>query len=188
MTETSHWHSPAALIRLIDEHLGRYPEMEARDVYKLLYQGTMGMGHLVRSPGDFAVRLQTEYEAVSPRHAEPLWETIHPEDAIGRLNLRPFKAQEGNIESLIAACLETAEGTWGTLADLSTAWATFVKLARAGRWQRFPPTEVQSLSAWLEAHSYPVVHHSTRYVEAYRPAYRLLDRRLLADLAPPGNG
>jgi hypothetical protein len=173
------WCSQTALAQLIEDHLHRYPAMEARDVYKLLYQGVMGLEHLVASPEEFAARLRTEYEAVSPSDVEALWEAVRPDDALGRLNLRPFRLQQGNVESLIAACLRTAQQVWGTPQDLQGAWATFVTLCQSGQWEAFPLPEVLAFSARLEERAYPAVHHSARYRLAHKPAYRLVGREFL---------
>ena len=171
------WDSPAAVARLIDDHLARYPAMEPADVYKLLYQGVLGPEHLIASPTAFAARLQAEYDALLPGEAGPLWEPVRPDGALGRVNLRPFKAGDGDVDGLIAACLETAGHTWGTPAELRAAWATFVELCRTGRWPAFPLTTVAALTDRLVAEGYPPIHHSAAYRQAYRPAYRLLARR-----------
>lgn len=169
----------APLIRLIDEHIARHPAMEPSDVYKLLYQGVLGPEHLIASAEDFATRLRAEYRAVSPDRAESLWEAVRPDGALVRLNLRPFKALGGDVEQLIAACLRTAERVWGTKEELRDVWATFVELCRAGRWGIFPLPEVLAFSAWLGKHDYPSVHHSARYREASKPAYRLISGEFL---------
>src|SRR5512136_2283430 len=114
------WDSPA-VARLIDDHLARYPAMEPADVYKLLYQGVLGPEHLIASPKAFAARLRVEYDIQPSDDAEPLWEPVRPDGARGRVNLRPFKAAGGDVERLIAACLEIAERAWGTPAELRTA-------------------------------------------------------------------
>ena len=168
------WDSPAGVARLIDDHLARYPAMEPADVYKLLYQGVLGPEHLIASPEGLALWLRAEYDSVPPDEAELLWEPIRPDGALGRVNLRPFKAGGGDVERLIAACLETAGLTWGTPAELRAAWATFVELCRAGQWVALPLTDVLALSERLEAEGYPPVHHSAAYRQAYRPAYRLV--------------
>jgi len=168
------WDSPAAVARLIDDHLARYPAMEPADIYKLQYQGVLGPEHLIVSPEAFAARVRTEYGAVPPDEAETLWEPVRPDGTLGRVNLRPFKASGGDVEQLIAACLETAGRTWGTPADLRAAWATFVELCRSERWVAFPLAGVLALSGRLKAKGYPPVHHSAAYRQAYRPAYRLV--------------
>jgi hypothetical protein len=164
----------SSLTDLIDQYLTRYPAMTPADVYKLLYQGTLGPAHLIASPEDFAARLRAEYETVSPRGAGLLWEPVRPDGVLGRLNLRPFKARGGDVEALVVACLQTAERDWGTPEQLRTAWAGFVALCRTGRWEAFDLEEVLTLTIRLEEQSYPAVHHSARYREAYRPAYRLV--------------
>jgi hypothetical protein len=155
--------------------------MTPRDVYKFLYQGILGLGHLVASTDEFAARLRAEYEAVSSEDVEVLWEAVRLDGALGRLNLRPFKAWGGDIDLLIAACLQTAERSWGTPEELRAVWAGFVELCRAGQWQTFPLPEVLAFSAWLENHGYPVAHHSAQYREAHRPAYRLVSSEFLSD-------
>jgi hypothetical protein len=149
--------------------------MAPADVYKLLYQGVLGPEHLIASPDDFAARLRVEYEAVEPDDSEPLWERVRPDGTLRRVNLRPFKAREGDVESLTVACLRTAERRWGTPAELRAAWVGFVELCRAGRWPAFDPAEVLDLSVRLEEQGYPAIHHSARYREVYRPAYRLVE-------------
>ena len=175
------WDSPIAMARLIDDHLARYPAMEPADVYKLLYQGVLGPEHLIASPQVFAARLRAEYGAALPDKAEPLWEPVRPDGALGRVNLRPFKAGGEDIERLIAACLETAARSWGTPAELRAGWATFVEMCQAGRWAAFAPPDLLVLSERLAAEGYPPVHHSTAYRQAYRPAYRLVMRSHLGN-------
>jgi len=171
---------PDALTCLLDEQLARYPAAQPDDLYKLLYQGVLGPEHLITSPEDFALRLRAEYETLLPDSAGPLWEPVRPDRSLGRLHLRPFKARHGDLEWLIALCLRTAERTWGTAAELRSAWATFVALCRAGRWESLALAQVQALHDRLEAQGYPPLHHSAIYRQAYRPAYRLVtwDARL----------
>ena len=171
-----------ALKLLVEEHLKRHPVMEQCDVYKLLYQGVLGPEHLVASPEDFAAQLRAEYEAVSPDKAEPLWEPVRLDGALVRLNLRPFKARGGDVEQLIAACLQTAQRAWGTPEELQAAWVAFVELCRAGTWGVFPLPEVLAFSAWLEEHGYPPVHHSAGYKETSKPAYRLVYGEFLSSV------
>lgn len=170
------WLSPPALACLLDSHLSRYPLMQPEDVYKLLYQGILGPEHLISSPEEFAARLQEEYDAVFLEDAEPLWEAVRPDGALGRVNLRPFKAKSGSPAVLAHACLETARQIWGTPQDLREAWATFVALCRSGRWTAFLLPQVLEVVTGLEERDYPAVHHSQRYAEAYQPAYRLVGR------------
>ena len=171
------WDSPAAVVRLIDDHLARYPAMKPADVYKLLYQGVLGPEHVIASPEAFAAALRAEYGGQPPDETEPLWETVRPDGRLGRVNLRPFKAGGGDVERLVAACLETAGRTWGTPAELRATWAILIEECRSGRWAAFPLAGVLALSERLELEGYPPAHHSTAYRQAYRPSYRLIARK-----------
>jgi len=172
------WYSQAAIVGLIRGHLARYPAMEPRDVYKLLYQGVLGLEHLARR-GEFAARLRAEYEGISANGAEPLVEVIRPDGRLARLNLRPFKDFGGDWALLVDACLRTAEQAWGTSEDLRTAWSAFVA------WRQvepiFPLPDVLAFSAWVEEHDYPAAHHSVRYRDMYQPAYRVVARAFLSN-------
>jgi len=165
---------------LIEDQMARHPSMDARDVYKLLYQGVMGPEHLIASAEGFTACLQEEYDLLPAGGVEPLWEAIRPDGRLGRVNLRPYKAQGRDLSWLVGACLETARRPWGTVEELRVVWAWFSEACHGGRWGQFPASEVRTFTVWLEEHGYPAVHHSAGYMEAERPAYRLLAGDLLS--------
>jgi hypothetical protein len=166
------------LERLIEEHRSRHAAMAVQDVYKLLYQGVLGPEHLVASAEGFAARLRAEYEAVPTQEEELLWEAVRPDGELVRVNLRPFKARGGDVDKLIAGCLQTAAQPWGTVEELRAAWACFVALGQSGRWSEFPAAEALALTAWLEEQGWPALHHSAGYREANWPAYRVIMQTL----------
>lgn len=153
--------------------------MELRDIYKLLYQGVRGPEHILSSVEVFRQRLKEEWETLEPSPADPLSEVIRPDGKLLRLNLRPYKAAGGQLETLVTACLEAGSNKWDTQADLLQAWEAFLVSARYGTWQGFSQEDCQAFTAWLAQNGFPAVHHSETYRQLYRPAYRLV-------LAPPG--
>lgn len=161
-------------ISLIDWHLGLRPRMQARDVYKLLYQGVLGPEHLVGLAEAFEARLREELAAVEADESQPLLEAIHPDRTLARINLRPYKAGQGEVSQLALACLETAQQGWGMPDELRQAWKLYLSACQACRWPNQPASEVMDFSNWLEEHNYPAVHHSEVYKRLYRPAYRLV--------------
>lgn len=60
------WHDHESLFRLIDQHLGWYPSMEPREVYKLLYQGVRGPEHIIGSEAAFREGLLAEFAPLEP--------------------------------------------------------------------------------------------------------------------------
>jgi hypothetical protein len=160
------------LLQLLDTHVTRYPALALQDVYKLLYQGILGSEHLMAEPEAFTTRLLAELAAVSPTADEPLYEPVRADGRLFRVNLRPFKACGGDPDRLSDACLEAAKARWDRPNDLRAAWAAVAAACQGGRWAHL--REAAAFSTWLDAQGYPAVHHSPRYREAYRPAYRLI--------------
>ena len=178
------WHDHEGLFRLIDQHLRWYPCMEPRDVYKLLYQGVLGPEHNIENETAFRERLQAEFASLEARQGEPLYEPVRPDGSLLRINLRPFKLQNGDLESLIAACLAAGRQKWGELEELKSAWDTFCGLCQECRWPEFALADVSGFSAWLEAQGHPAVHHSPAYRRCYQPSYRLFAKTALSALPP----
>ncbi|MFH1908734.1 MAG: hypothetical protein ABIL11_15365 [Chloroflexota bacterium] len=178
------WHDHESLFRLIDRHFRWYPFMEPRDVYKLLYQGAMGPEHLIASEAAFRERLLAEFAPLEARQGERLYEPVRPDGSLVRINLRPFKFQQGDLDWLVAACLAAGQQRWGRLEELRQAWETFLGLCQEGRWPEFDLADVSSFSAWLEVQGYPAVHHSTAYRSRYEPSYRLILKIALGALPP----
>jgi hypothetical protein len=174
----------AELHSWLKERLGERPEMEPRDAYKLLYQGLLGSEHLITSPESFARWLAEELDSVEARGSEPLWEAIRPDGALGRVNLRPFKAQAGDPAALLAACLETARRKWGTLDELAAAWEEVVEANRRHAWPGWDFEALMEITRLVQAKGYPPLHHSQAYSQIHQPAYRLVAADLLPGLSP----
>jgi hypothetical protein len=168
------WNNPDRLIAMIEEHLSRRPGMEARDIYKLLYQSVRGPEHMITSPTAFTEQLAAEWESLDLAGSDLLWEAVRTYGSLLRLNLRPFKSQGGDLEKLVTACLETARRLWGTQTELQQAWEGFTSTCRDRSWPGVAVNDVKSFTSWLETNSYPAVHHSERYRSLYRPTYRLV--------------
>ena len=162
------------LVELLKKHLAVRPGMEARDLYKLLFQSVCGPEHLITSPDVFTARLAAEWESLDRAGDDPLWESIRPDGSLLRLNLRPYKNQGGEVEKLAAACLETARRTWGTRAELQQAWEGVFTACKAHPWPGLSLEGIEAFTSWLAANGYPPVHHSEEYRRLYRPAYRLV--------------
>jgi hypothetical protein len=178
------WNDSRQISSLISAHLARRHGMEPRDVYKLLYQGVRGPEHIITSPTAFAERLAIEWESLDRTDSDPLWESIRPDGGLLHLNLRPFKAQGGDIAQLTTACLETARHPWGTQNELQQAWEDFTAACRDRSWHQMALYDVESFTRWLEANGFPPVHHSERYRSLYRPAYRLVAAEVKKSIGP----
>jgi hypothetical protein len=114
---------------------------------------------------------------------EPLADTLGSGGGMVRIHLRPFVARGGNLRHLAGAFLETA-GRSGDPADLECALAAVGDMAAEGRLP-WPAAEIDDLLAEVRVRGYPAMHHSTRYTETYRPAYRVIAADLVTSVLPP---
>lgn len=178
------WRSPSEILNLIVGHLHRYPLMEAKDVYLLLFQGTMGPVRMDYGGLDFETRLFEEFTLAKADESIPLWENLRPDGEIVRFNLAPYKGRGGDPGTLSTLCLWTLSSFKGNLDDLKESWKAFTRLCQDGRLSKFKPDEVTRLDEYLNKHNFPAQNHSDAYRAAYHPAYRLLRREFL-NLAGP---
>ncbi|MHB8807358.1 MAG: hypothetical protein ACYC59_07240 [Anaerolineaceae bacterium] len=180
------WKSQQDIFKLLVSHFRRYHLMEIQDIYKLIYQGVCGSGHILQSsPDEFEAELAREFAAVEANNSQPLWESIHPEGKIVRVNLAVYKNQSQKIERLSTLCLWTAEVSGSpekNMENISIALNTFYKLCKSRKIPKFTPLEIEKYQKWVEENKFPTVHHSEVYQTNYDPHYRLMHREFLSIL------
>jgi hypothetical protein len=115
-----------------------------------------------------------------PIEGEPACEGLGGEPSMVRVNLRPFAARGGDPDTLVEAFVSSANQERGTSRRMEVALKLgAIYLGCAGRGQLAP--EFKALAAELGDSDYPAIQHSEAYVEAYRPAYRVVLESLAAD-------
>ena len=136
--------------------------MTEEDVVKFVFQGMLGVGHLIASRETALARLEEEYEKVKAGDTEPLTEKISTQWI--RLNLRPAKAKGMTVEDIANYVFESAQ-----IQPLS-----FTRQNVYNFCVKLDPGPLMKTAAekvldekWLPGHSDP-------YREAYHPAYRVL--------------
>ena len=159
-------------------HLDDHPLAGAEDLYKFLHQAVYGPGHAIPSREAAAIRLEREIENLdAPFEGEPMCEALGGEPPLVRVNLRPFFADRGDPDLLLDAFVSSAEPKRGESRRMTTVLSLATSYVQcAGRGELAP--ELKELSAELAEKGYPAVHHSEAYVEAYHPAYRVVDEVL----------
>ena len=161
-------------------HLETCPFAGAEDLYKFLHQAVYGPGHAIPNREAAAAWLQGEIEGLGPPlEGELPCEALGGEPPLVRVNLRPFVASGGSADLLLDAFVASANlerGSPRRMGVVLSLAASYVQCA--GRGELAP--EVKVLSAKLAEKGYPAIHHSEPYVEAYHPAYRVVDEALAA--------
>lgn len=170
--------SSDSILPVLKQHLQRYPDMEANDIYKLVHQAAMGNGHLFEDTAGVKLYLLNELDEVNADTTEPLIESVSPDGQIVRLNLRPYKARNGDADKLFDAMLHSAAQFKEHPDRLEAWWQEVMDEAEFGT---IPSdrTTLQQIFDRMKADGFPPLHHSETYEAAYRPAYRVLLRELV---------
>ena len=159
---------------LLLAHVARYPQMECRDLVKLLYQNVFGGGHLIRDIPACKAYLRREYESVAHDPSQPLWDAIG--NGLVRVHLAAVKPER--LDALADCFIRSAAVHTGTLEAFLQKLDVLHRLTLDGQM----PFSAQALEAYLQAYAaagYPMVSHSEAYRQAYHPAYRVVLQSLL---------
>ena len=159
-------------------HLDDHPFAGGDDLYKFLHQAVYGPGHAIPDREAAAAWLEREIENLElPRDGESLCEALGGEPPSVRINLRPFVLNGGDSGLLVEAFVASAKTDRGGSQRMTTVLSLAASYVQcAGRGELAP--ELEALTAELAKTGYPSIHHSQAYVEAYRPAYRVVDEAL----------
>jgi hypothetical protein len=166
------------LHRILADQIARYPLMEIQDLYKLLFQAVNGSEHAISSLDAARSWLTQELENLPEGPIEPAIDVISPDDSIVRVNLRPFIRSGGDPPSLLNAFVRTASEYRGKREMLWLYWSFAERLAEDGELP-FKQDDMQAFYKRVEEDDFPAVHHSSRYEDAYRPAYRVIKKEYL---------
>jgi hypothetical protein len=171
--------------RLVSEELARRPLAGDDDVYAIVRQAVLGSGESVPDPVRGQALLAKELERVGPPvPGEPIVEDLDETSGTVRLNLRKWKFVRGTAAELWPVVV-------GSLRELPYEPARMPPclegaasaLEHLGR----DPAPLRARVSELAGRGYPPVPQTPAYVEAYRPQYRVVLRRLLPPwvTAPP---
>jgi hypothetical protein len=167
--------------QLLGQHLQRYPRMELADIYKLLHQAALGPGHAVDDSAAARARLEDEVTGLGEGPEDLIADPISPDGKLARIHLRPYLAAGYGVDMLVNAFVQTAYAFPSAPDKLVKFCGCLGDLAEAGG-VPFPRDEVERYFQSIASQGYPVVHHSERYRDAYRPAYRVVALDLLPAL------
>ncbi len=165
-------------------HLEMRPGTRVQDVYKLLFQGVFGVGHIMGE--DAYQRLLEEAGRVDllDHQGEPLLEPVSVDGEVVRVNLRPYLRQGGSLDDLYEA-MKGSSAVKGDPEEFMSLWGLFKELAEEEKLGMDQKT-IDEYDEELRTRGPEPRHHSAGYREAYYPAYRIVRRRLLE--RPPSSG
>ena len=151
-------------------HLNKYPLMDIQDAAKIVYQHEFGCAHLVKDSISAYTDLIDEYRSLVQRDL-PLLESVG--GGYARLDLRALKANGVELIEVYDWVLKTASDNSGSLEDFLMK----LKVIREP-WLGFDSERLERFFSYYKNSGYSPIHHSTRFVAAYSPAYRVIKAEL----------
>jgi len=147
--------------------------MRPVDLYKLLFQASMGPAHAVADIAAAKERLNEEMSSAAEGPEEPLVDPISPCGELVRIHIRSWcrTGLPGTI--LLKAFTDTARDFCGSRRTLEE-WCS--DLLIEGTEFRI---EASRLLWGLTESNFPPMHHSSQYRTTYSPAYRIVLRKHL---------
>lgn len=161
---------------VLSDHAKRYPLMQPCDAVKLIYQNEFGGEHLITDEKGSLQRLREEFDRTPRDPAQPMLEEIG--NGIVRVMLAGMDPDLYSVDALNRAFLLSASYHKGS----RPAFLEKLKVLRRMTVEcRFGFT-YGDLEAYLEQYAatgYPLLSHSKIYEQSYRPAYRVVERKML---------
>ena len=151
-----------ALERALRDHREHFP-LEAADIVKFVFQGFLGVGHLLNEPDLIESRIADEMRREAADREEALTESLGP--AWCRLNLRRAKA-EGLTPRMILNLMRLSGGPAGDTRE------DVIRFCRELAAEESRPDILEEALLLRDEHRLP--SHSEAYRLACRPAYRMV--------------
>ena len=154
------------------EHFKAYPQLQAEDIFKYLFQSAFGCEHLVSNQEVAKAYIEREYETVLKTAALQ----IDPLDgAYSRVHLSCLN--EGLTPKTLARlfCLSAQKEEDGKR-SLEEKLEVAKELVKSGALPLEREEFAQKLSAW-QAVDFGAIRHSEAFRAAYKPAYRVIANR-----------
>jgi hypothetical protein len=166
------------LVGLVEEQLRLHSDVGVRDVYKLLFQGVMGVKHILGDREGAWRWLREEFESVDVGEflEEPLLERVSVDGSVVRVNLRSFKRLGLSLEGLFEVMVKSAERIGADKEEFVKVWSGFMELVREGKLD-FDYERLREFDEKVKDMGYPPVHHSREYARANKPTYRITHKQ-----------
>lgn len=161
------------LIEILHRHAKSYPLMQPCDAVKLIYQNEFGGGHIIKDPKQSLLYLRREYEQTEKTPDAPLYEDIG--NGIVRVNLSALDTEIYSLDDLNRDFVSSANRHKGDPKSFEQKLKLMLsEFDRIGF--GFTKDELEKyLDDYLKA-GCPPVSHSEAYRNAYKPAYRIIEK------------
>jgi hypothetical protein len=156
---------------IVKANLLKFPQMEFQDVYKLIHQASFGSAHAVLDSAMASEWMETEWNSLDTCSGEQMIDTISADGSIVRVNLRPYKQANLSKASLLSAFVNTANKFKGSKKIFEKNIKYVLELKSFLPYQY---AEIINFLKKMKQKGYPAVHHTQKYEDLYKPAYRVI--------------
>jgi hypothetical protein len=170
-----------ALQAVLKDQFRRYPQMQVRDLYKLLHQAALGSEHAVQDEHAVRVWMGRELADMGAGPDEPLPDPISPDGAILRVHLRPYIISGRNPDRLLRSFIQTANEWHGQPSTLKEYMEYTLAVAEQGLLS-LAAAEIAAFFYEMESKGFIAAHHSDVYEHLYRPAYRVVAKDFMEEI------
>lgn len=159
------------IIKIIEEHLKKYPQMEICDIIKLIYQNEFGGGHLIKDAQASLAFLREECIGLNQNK-------IESED-IGNGLVRVYLANLNELQlvTLNQLFVLSAKLTKGSLASFVEKLEELKEASKNGQIALNYKNLCQEINQY-EQQNYPAISHSKKYRQLYQPHYRVINKQI----------
>ena len=147
-----------------------------------MYQSTYGTKHYVKGKSHCQQMLQEEWKDLGKLlKGEPLLEMIDPKGEIIRVNLRVYKKIGGDLNRIYRLFIDLMSEFKEDKERLVQYWEIVLDMAVRNEFQ-FSLQDLNKFWDHVKKNDFQAGHHSESYVEANRPAYRIVLKSLWKSL------
>jgi hypothetical protein len=165
--------------KIIKMHVERYPRAQPRDVYKLIFQGVYGVGHIITGNAMKYLREEAGRIPLEGYPDRPLIEPVSPDGSMVRVNLRPFLRMNLSLEGLFSVMTASVD-TEGDDERFIELWRVFVSMVETGE-IKMDSDGIKEVQEVIDSKGIKSMHHTEPYRQAYYPAYRVVRLDLFRD-------
>ena len=118
----------------IKTHIERYPQARPQDVYKLIFQGVYGVGHIITGKAKEYLWEEAGRIPLEGYPERPLIEPVSPDGSMVRVNLRPFLRMNLSLDGLFRVMMASAD-VKGDEEKFIELWDVFVCMVEKGEFK-----------------------------------------------------
>jgi uridine kinase len=156
----------------------RYPKSTIQDLLKLVYQASFGGGHMIDDSTKSLAFLQEESKHLQTQKNpdELLYEYISHDTV--RINLRPYMEYHFDLTYLNDVFVQSANEKHKDETTFKK-YLEYLKGLFKNKLINLDYEQALSTISEYEASGVLPLHHSKEYIEAYHPAYRVINKRFI---------